>query len=272
MRPLSLTIVAFGPFAAKEHIDFQRFGEHPLFLIEGSTGAGKTSILDAICFALYGETTGAEREAKQMRCDLADPEHLTEVELLFALGEKRYRIRRVPDQQRPKKSGDGFTKQTAEAQLWHVEADGTETVMVAKKVIDATAAVRELTGLEAEQFRQVMVLPQGQFRQLLLAESKDREKIFGKLFQTQSYVRLEAILKEQAAELNRARAAGSQKQETLLEHIGVESANNTATPSCSRRLSKLPTPPSKSWMHFKHVLKVQQHKNKNSTQPAQRNN
>ncbi len=223
MRPLTLKMTAFGPFPAEELIDFSRFGEYPLFLIEGNTGAGKTSILDAICFALYGETTGDERQATQMRCDMADPQQLTEVELVFSLRSEQYRIRRVPQQSRPRVRGEGFTEQAPEAQLWHCLPDGEERVLVAKKIGEATQAVRELTGLEAEQFRQVMVLPQGQFRQLLLAESKDREKIFGKLFQTQIYVRLEAQLKEQARQLRQDRQLGSQKQAAALENVDSES-------------------------------------------------
>ena len=223
MRPLTLKLQAFGPFPSEEVIDFTRFGEFPLFLIQGDTGAGKTSILDAICFALYGETTGAERQAQQMRCDMADPQTLTEVELVFALRGEQYRIRRVPQQQRPAKRGDQLTNQAPEAQLWHIGEGGEEHVEVAKKVKEATDKIRELTGLEAEQFRQVMVLPQGQFRQLLLASSEERETIFGKLFQTQIYTRLERSLKEQAAQLSRDRQAGSLKQTVTLESVNCES-------------------------------------------------
>ncbi|MGB0865339.1 MAG: AAA family ATPase [Granulosicoccaceae bacterium] len=223
MKPLTLKLRAFGPFPAEETIDFTRFGEYPLFLIQGDTGAGKTSILDAMCFALYGETTGAERQAQQMRCDMADPQLLTEVELVFALRGDTYRIRRVPQQNRPAKRGDGMTSQSPEAQLWHTPAGEKEYLKVAKKVGEATDAVRELTGLEAEQFRQVMVLPQGQFRQLLLAESKDREKIFGKLFQTQIYTRLEEKLKLQARDLERERQGGSQRQAAVLSSVDSES-------------------------------------------------
>lgn len=223
MRPLTLKLRAFGPFPAEELIDFTRFGEYPLFLIQGDTGAGKTSILDAICFALYGETTGAERQAQQMRCDMADAQTLTEVELEFALRGERYRIKRVPQQQRPAKRGDQMTNQAPEALLVQLAEDGEEQVLVPKKVKEATDKIRELTGLEAEQFRQVMVLPQGQFRQLLLASSEEREAIFGKLFQTQIYTRLERSLKEQAAQLSRDRQEGSQKQTAILGSVESES-------------------------------------------------
>jgi exonuclease SbcC len=106
MKPIKLSIQAFGPFADKEEIDFTKLGNNPLFLINGATGAGKSSILDAICFALYGQSTGAERDATQMRCDHSDLSVLTEVSLEFMIGEKHYRIRRAPTQERPKSRGE----------------------------------------------------------------------------------------------------------------------------------------------------------------------
>ena len=183
MRPLALEMTAFGPFAGSERIDFRRLGESPLFLINGPTGAGKTSILDAMCFALYGETTGGERQGAEMRSHHADPGTLTEISFEFELADKRYRIRRVPDQERPKARGEGTTQHKAEAQLDELAADGSARNLVPRKVGEVNHHVRELTGLSAEQFRQVMVLPQGRFRELLLAPSQEREAIFQQLFQ-----------------------------------------------------------------------------------------
>ncbi|MGS0730176.1 AAA family ATPase, partial [Shewanella sp. 0m-11] len=134
MRPLTLEMSAFGPFASTQVTDFSALGSNPLFLINGPTGAGKTTLLDAICFALYGKTTGDEREGSQMRCDLAADSLLTEVTFSFALGDKQYRIRRVPEQQRAKKSGDGYTVQKPEAQLYRIDSDGSEHLLVASKV------------------------------------------------------------------------------------------------------------------------------------------
>ena len=204
MKPLNLTLQAFGPFGGREHIDFTQLGSNPFFLINGPTGAGKSSILDAICFALYGQTTGAERDPAQMRCDHADSSLLTEVTLEFQLGEKGYRVRRVPAQERPKKSGEGTTNQIAEAQLWHLDGSEEGVLLVAKKVDDATNQIRKRIGLDVEQFRQVMVLPQGKFRELLMADSKEREKIFGQLFQTHIFKRIEDQLKAQAAGIKQA--------------------------------------------------------------------
>jgi exonuclease SbcC len=221
MKPLNLTLQAFGPFASRESVDFTCLGSNPLFLINGPTGAGKSSILDTICFALYGQTTGAERDPAQMRCDHADPSVLTEVILEFQLGETGYRVRRIPTQERPKSRGEGTTTQPAEAQLWLL--DGTEegSLLVAKSVSDATDEIRERIGLDVEQFRQVMVLPQGKFRELLMADSKEREKIFSQLFQTQIYKRIEDHLKAQAAGIKQAVDAHQSQIKGILQSVDV---------------------------------------------------
>ncbi|QUN04661.1 SMC family ATPase [Shewanella yunxiaonensis] len=223
MKPLTLEMSAFGPFADTQHIDFSGLGDNPLFLINGPTGAGKTSILDAICFALYGKTTGNEREGSQMRCDYADDELLTQVIFSFELGHRRYRIRRVPEQQRAKSRGDGFTLQKSEAELLRIHEDGKEELLVANKVTDATAMVEDLTGLDVDQFRQVMVLPQGKFRELLLADSKEREKIFSQLFQTHIYSRIEERLKQQALDIKAKARDMQQRRQGILDTAGVES-------------------------------------------------
>ncbi|MEL7965645.1 SMC family ATPase [Vreelandella neptunia] len=205
MTPLTLTMQAFGPFAGSETIDFTALGRSPLFLINGPTGAGKSSILDAICFALYGQTTGNERDPAQMRCDQADASLLTEVMLDFRLRGVDYRVRRVPQQERPKARGEGTTTHNAEAQLWRLKGGGeVDSCLVARKVNDATAELQTLIGLDANQFRQVMVLPQGKFRELLLAGSKEREVIFSQLFQTQIFQRIEERLRTQANQIERA--------------------------------------------------------------------
>ncbi len=223
VRPLSLTMCAFGPFQDEQTIPFEQLGANPLFLINGPTGSGKTTILDAICFALYGRTTGDEREGSQMRSDLASADTLTEVIFSFELAGRTYRIRRVPEQQRPKARGEGTTIQPTEAQLWVIDPAGGERLLVPSKVTEATREIEQLTGLNVEQFRQVMVLPQGKFRELLLAESRAREEIFGQLFQTRIYRQLEERLKAQAAEIRREVEQGRQIQQGILQGIGVES-------------------------------------------------
>ncbi|MCX7085130.1 MAG: SMC family ATPase [Methylococcales bacterium] len=223
MKPLHLTLQAFGPFAKTEHIDFSTLGNNPLFLINGPTGAGKSSILDAICFALYGQTTGAERDGAQMRCDHAAANLLTEVILDFSLNTKTYRIRRIPAQERPRTRGEGTTLQTPEAQLWLLDGTAEGELLVAKKVNDASAYIADLLGLNVEQFRQVIVLPQGKFRDLLMANSANREEIFSQLFQTHIYKRIERQLKDQSAEIRRAVADNNQQIIGILQTANVNS-------------------------------------------------
>jgi exonuclease SbcC len=201
VKPIKLTLQAFGPFASAEEVDFTLLGANPLFLINGPTGAGKSSILDAICFSLYGHTTGAEREPSQMRCDFADPTLITEVSFEFSLGDKQYRARRVPMQEKPKKYAEGTTTQVAEAQLWELDGSEEGKLLVSKSVSDANFEIKRLIGLDIDQFRQVMVLPQGKFRDLLLADSRDREKIFSQLFQTSIYKRIEDQLRSKASRI-----------------------------------------------------------------------
>ncbi|MEH6346692.1 MAG: SMC family ATPase [Bermanella sp.] len=229
MRPLKLSMSAFGPFVGTEVIDFTCLGDNPLFLLNGPTGAGKTSILDAICFALYGKTTGDEREGGQMRCDMSDDQLLTEVTFDFSLAKDQYQIRRVPEQSRVKKSGEGFTIQKPEAQLYKIETDGTQTILVSSKVSNANEHIEQLTGLDADQFRQVMVLPQGKFRQLLMADSKEREKIFSQLFQTHIYRKIEDKLKQQALGIKASVKEHENRIEGVLHNAQVDSINSLIT-------------------------------------------
>lgn len=217
MKPLKLTIQAFGPFVDKEVIDFTKLGNSPLFLINGPTGSGKSSILDAICFALYGKTTGNEREAAQMRCDQANPKTLTEIIFDFSLGDKQYRVSRSPTQERAKSRGEGLTEHNGEAHLWEIDSAGETSLIVTKKLKEVTDAIEYITGLNVEQFRQVMVLPQGKFRELLLADSADREKIFSKLFQTNIYKRIEESLKTKAISINNDKKAHDNQIKGILE-------------------------------------------------------
>ena len=203
-------------------IDFAALGENPLFLINGPTGSGKTTILDGICFALYGKTSSDERDAAQMRCDAADPETLSFVELVFSLRGKIWRIRREPEQLRPKGRGAGLTLHQPRAELVSRDASGKETVLVASKVTEAKTAIEELTGLNVDQFRQVMVLPQGEFRNLLMAKSADREKVFSHLFQTQIYTRIEFSLKEQASLVRKDIEARRNKEKRNLQSAELE--------------------------------------------------
>jgi len=223
MKPLQLIIQAFGPFAETETINFEKLGRNPLFLINGPTGAGKSSILDAICFALYGQSSGAERDPHNLRCDRSDPNLLTEISLDFSLADKRYRVRRVPTQERAKLRQQGTTTQNTEAQLWQLQADGETRLLVPKKANEVSLQIKELIGLNVEQFRQVMVLPQGKFVELLNADSNNREKIFSQLFQTHAYKRIEEQLKSQAAGIRQAVDEHRNQIKGVLQTIDADS-------------------------------------------------
>jgi exonuclease SbcC len=219
MKPLTLTLQAFGPFSGVEHIDFRTLGDSPLFLINGPTGSGKSSILDAICYALYGETTGSERTGDQMRCDYADAKLLTTITFEFELAGVRYQITRSPDQEVPKQRGEGMTKKSHSAQLINLDNDE----LIANKPKPVATAIQELMGLDVKQFRQVMVIPQGKFRELLTASSKEREAIFGQLFQTQIYTTIERVLFERAAGIRKAKEEFDNQIKGALDVASVES-------------------------------------------------
>ncbi|MBA4742861.1 MAG: SMC family ATPase [Azoarcus sp.] len=221
MKPLALTMQAFGPFAARERVDFTRLGDRALFLIHGPTGAGKTTLLDAMCFALYGDTSGGERDARAMRSDHAQVELETEVELEFALGMERYRVTRKPAQQRPRRRGDGWTEAKAEAQLDRLA--GADWKSLATQPGKVTEAVRGLLGFDSAQFRQVIVLPQGRFRELLTAGSGEREEILEALFRTRICGELTDALKERAHALEAAGRELRVRREALLQHADCES-------------------------------------------------
>ena len=220
MKPIKLTMQAFGPFAQTETIEFDKLGTNPLFLINGPTGSGKTSILDAICFALYGETTGNERQGIQMRCDMAAPTLLTEVTLEFSLHGKSYRVIRSPEQEAPKARGEGITVRKHTAALYEIT---DEEKLITSKTTQVKTEVTNIIGLNETQFRQVMVLPQGKFRELLLATSKEREEIFGQLFQTDIYKKIEYALKDKASAISKAKDEFDNQIRGALQVAGVSS-------------------------------------------------
>ncbi|MCY9878739.1 SMC family ATPase [Vibrio natriegens] len=220
MKPIKLTMQAFGPFAKTETIDFEKLGNNPLFLINGPTGSGKTSILDAICFALYGETTGNERQGIQMRCDLATADLPTEVTLDFSLHGKVYRVTRAPEQEAPKARGDGMTVKKHTASLYEL---GDSEKLITSKTTQVKTEITNIIGLTETQFRQVMVLPQGKFRELLLASSKEREEIFGQLFQTDIYKKIEYALKDKASAISKAKNEFDNQIRGALQVAGVSS-------------------------------------------------
>lgn len=223
MRPLRLVLSAFGPYAGTESVDFRRLGEQRLFLVHGATGAGKTSLLDAICFALYGDMSGDERDGKGFRSQHAGPEQLTSVTLDFSVGERSYRVMRQPEQERARRRGEGTTRSPAAATLWDrtgLDDDEAEGRVLATRSGQASEEVAGILGFRSEQFRQVIVLPQGRFRDLLLAKSAEREAILRQLFDTAFYGRIEETLGLRSRELKAEADARRAERATLLRREG----------------------------------------------------
>ena len=211
MRPLRLTLSAFGPYAAQTTLDLEKLGKGGLYLITGDTGAGKTTIFDAITYALYDHSSSGIREGSMLRCKYADDKTPTFVELEFEVHGVRYTVRRNPEYQRPKTRGEGMTTEKADATLTY--PDDRPPVTKAK---DVTTAVQEIIGLDYNQFSQIVLIAQGQFTKLLNASTEERSRIFRKLFRTQRYAQLQERLQAEAAALNQQRTAQNAKLDSLL--------------------------------------------------------
>ena len=195
MKPLKLTMSAFGPYAGEVKVDFAQLGERGLYLITGDTGAGKTTIFDGITFALYGEASGNNRESDMFRSKYAKEETPTFVELEFQYRNEVYRVRRNPEYLRPAKKGKGLTTEKADAQLEY--PDGK----IITKSKEVTKAVVELIGLDRGQFTQIAMIAQGDFLKLLFAKTEDRSKIFREIFHTKEYQILQERLKTMSGTL-----------------------------------------------------------------------
>lgn len=181
MRPIKLVMSAFGPYAGRTEVDFEKLGTNGLYLITGDTGAGKTTIFDAIAYALYGEASGDLRDSSMLRSKYAELETPTEVELVFVYDGKEYTVKRNPEYERKAKKGDGVTVQKAEAELHY--PDGR----VVTKIKDVNTAIVDIMGVDRNQFSQIAMIAQGDFRKLLVADTKERQEIFRKIFKTDYY-------------------------------------------------------------------------------------
>ncbi|WP_421384819.1 AAA family ATPase [Bacillus salacetis] len=202
MKPLKLTMQAFGPYPAAETIDFQLLGNRTMFVISGKTGSGKTTIFDGISFAIYGKASGEDRNGSDLRSQFANDNDLTEVSLTFSLRGKNYHIIRSPQQEKKKARGEGFTTVTAKAEFYAVDKNG-EMQLLAANVRDVDEKIKEIIQLDANQFRQILMIPQGEFRKLLTSDSKDKEAILQRLFHTEFYKTIQDKLKEESDLLKR---------------------------------------------------------------------
>ncbi|MDE6365834.1 MAG: AAA family ATPase [Lachnospiraceae bacterium] len=231
MKPIKLIMSAFGPYAGTTEIDFERLGSHGLYLITGDTGAGKTTIFDAIVFALYGEASGEVRRADMFRSKYAKEDVPTFVSFDFEYRGKRYQVKRNPEYQRPKGRGTGYTTQKAEAEL--VYPDSRTPVTKSKEV---TRAVTELIGLDRRQFAQIAMIAQGDFQKLLLAGTEERGNIFRQIFKTGLYQTLQGKLKDavkaQGAEYTELKRSINQYMESIV------CTQDTPTAEKMRRLCK----------------------------------
>ncbi|MCA1025841.1 AAA family ATPase [Cytobacillus kochii] len=240
MKPLLLTMQAFGPYAGKEMIDFTQLGGRSMFVISGKTGAGKTTIFDGITFAIYGKASGEDRMGADLRSQFAEEELITEVSLTFTIKEKRFYIVRSPQQLKKKTRGDGFTTLGAKAELYSISNDGTKQQLAAN-VRDVDEKIKEIMLIDSNQFRQILMIPQGEFRKLLTSDSKEKEVILQKLFHTEVYKRIEERLKDEAAELRKnvevkfeqkqriaqqIHAVMNQELQSVLEEDKLESINH----------------------------------------------
>ena len=216
MKPLEITVSAFGPYAGSVQIPLSKLGEQGIFLITGDTGAGKTTLFDAICFALFGEVSGSNREVDSLRSDFASPSTKTFVDLTFSHRGETYRILRNPAYLRPKKSGEGTTKETADATLWYPDGNVVSGAEKVKK------AAETLLGIDAKQFKQIAMIAQGEFLKLLYADSVERGAIFRRVFHTDFYLAFQKKLKELEKENRTAFEDSGKRLLTYLSQCGIE--------------------------------------------------
>ncbi len=224
MRPLKLTMSAFGPYAGETTVDFEVLGEEGLYLICGDTGAGKTTIFDAISFALFGEASGNGRSSKSLRSDFASPDRRTFVTLDFSYRGAHYQIERNPGYLRPKRKGEGMTAQDPAATL--TLPDGT----VVTGPTTVTTAVGELLGIDRDQFGQIVMVAQGDFRRLLSSKTSERAEIFRRLFDTGPYLAFQNLLEKRRSEL---------EEESKEVRLSVRAHATSVTPRGETRRDQL---------------------------------
>ncbi|KAD3436313.1 AAA family ATPase [Arthrobacter yangruifuii] len=216
MRIHRLEMQAFGPFADRQVIDFDELGAHGLFLLNGPTGAGKTSVLDAVCFALYGTVPGARQQGRRLRSDHADQDTAPEVVLEFSSGERRFEVVRSPQWERPARRAGGKSTVTEQAKTLLQEFIDGAWVQKSSRNDEASAEITELLGMNREQFTRVVMLPQGDFAAFLRADAASREQLLQQLFGTSRFEDIERRLKTELAEATDRFEAAQSRSETVL--------------------------------------------------------
>lgn len=229
MRPLKLTMSAFGPYAGEVSLDMQKLGNGGIYLICGDTGAGKTTIFDAVCFALYGKASGDIRDKSSFRSKYANDETKTYVELEFEYNGEMYKVTRNPEYLRKSKRGEGFAKQGANATL--ILPNGT----VVSKTNEVTAKIEEILGVDKNQFSQIAMIAQGDFRKLLNCDTKERKEIFRKIFKTEPYSQIEYKLSSLFNELKKQR---EREKQSINQYISQFSCGENDTLSSSLESAK----------------------------------
>ena len=223
MRLHHLSVTAFGPFAGSEEVDFDELCDAGLFLLTGPTGAGKTTILDAVCFALYGSVPGV-RGVKALKSQHAPDEARPEVVLDFSVRDRRFVVRRTPEWSRPKRRGTGFTTENACATL--VETTSGDDHLLSSRAQEVGHFIGELVGMQSTQFVQVAMLPQGEFQKFLRASSQARHEVLEHLFRTDRFSRIEDWVHEHSRSLKERSSAGEgavlRVLDTMAERSGVE--------------------------------------------------
>ena len=218
MRLHRLDVAAFGPFAGAESVDFDALAEGGLFLLHGPTGAGKTSVLDAVCFALYGVVPGARRTTVRLRSDHAAPTAVPQVRLEFSVGRRRFEVTRSPAWDRPKKRGSGTTPEQARVAVREL-LDGTWEPLTTR-IDEAAHLLEELLGLGADQFTKLVLLPQGEFAAFLRADADERKALLEKLFGTDRYAAIATWVRERRAEQRQQVDAVAEGTRLLLARAG----------------------------------------------------
>lgn len=228
---------AFGPYANTEIIDFSELNNRTMFVISGKTGSGKTTIFDGISFAIYGRASGEDRGGADLRSQFASDEILTEVSLQFTLKGKSYFIKRAPQQEKKKERGDGYRTIGAQAELYVIDEHG-EQQLIAANVREVDEKIKDIMLIDSNQFRQILMIPQGEFRKLLTSDSKEKEVILQRLFHTEIYKRVEEKLKEEAIQLKRTvenqlnernqwlRKISARHHEELRQYLNEDSTND----------------------------------------------